>query len=534
LEEDREKRKKRRKGVIILVFVGFALGLGALAGWMGAGWARERPLPVPMTGDCITAGCHDAAGKEAKMYVTADEEEFQPGESLVAVADTSFELDFYFEGMVGEKDVAPVVEWLTAPEPYRSVGIELVVQPGWDVAVGTEAGPEGWSRAWQRGSSGGGEWRSTRWQPVEGAAGRYYLDFRNSSWRTYGDLPALAANHGNRTHGDLDGMAEKMGSDVTVGVPPETMPGQYEIVVIGVGHNDDGQRAHIARTIPVSVTPAKYMPPAPVLPDGQYIYTTLCSSCHDDTGGGKAKLLRRGVDRVEWVVNWGTGEMAPVRGLDEGEVEALVGYMQASADPIEYIVPRVPHQVEGRVCLRCHGADAIRPYPAGHKSFGQLQCVGCHQQSPDVIAGETPQVPHPGPGRICLDCHSTGGLVPVTRTHDGRGNDICLACHPVVAEMVDVAVPKAPHRVGPDKACSSCHGPGGSKPMPLDHEGREDRLCVACHEADQAIVAGIPLMPHTYEGREACLACHNPVAGWKPAPEDHRDRTQETCVVCHR
>jgi hypothetical protein len=70
--------------------------------------------------------------------------------------------------------------------------------------------------------------------------------------------------------------------------------------------------------------------------------------------------------------------------------------------------------------------------------------------------------------------------------------------------------------------------------MPVDHEGREDRLCVACHDADTAIVAGIPLMTHTYEGREACLACHSPIAGWKPAPEDHIDRTQETCVVCHR
>ena len=59
--EKREK-KKRRKGVIILVLLGLTLGLGGLTCWLGASAARERPIPEPMTGDCITAGCHDAAG----------------------------------------------------------------------------------------------------------------------------------------------------------------------------------------------------------------------------------------------------------------------------------------------------------------------------------------------------------------------------------------------------------------------------------------------------------------------------------------
>jgi hypothetical protein len=43
---------------------------------------------------------------------------------------------------------------------------------------------------------------------------------------------------------------------------------------------------------------------------------------------------------------------------------------------------------------------------------------------------------------------------------------------------------------------------------------------------------GIPAIPHTLEGRSACLACHGP-GKVKPVPADHAGRAESTCTGCH-
>jgi predicted CXXCH cytochrome family protein len=42
---------------------------------------------------------------------------------------------------------------------------------------------------------------------------------------------------------------------------------------------------------------------------------------------------------------------------------------------------------------------------------------------------------------------------------------------------------------------------------------------------------GPPLIPHTLEGRESCLSCHQ--IGGVPLPEDHEGRTEDLCLTCH-
>lgn len=46
--------------------------------------------------------------------------------------------------------------------------------------------------------------------------------------------------------------------------------------------------------------------------------------------------------------------------------------------------------------------------------------------------------------------------------------------------------------------------------------------------------AQIPSIPHTVEGRDACLACHGPGGGAPLRPANHEGRTNEMCRMCHR
>jgi hypothetical protein len=49
-------------------------------------------------------------------------------------------------------------------------------------------------------------------------------------------------------------------------------------------------------------------------------------------------------------------------------------------------------------------------------------------------------------------------------------------------------------------------------------------------EAEEEAPAPIP---HTLEGREDCLACHD-LEGMVPFPEDHEERKVSTCQACHQ
>jgi hypothetical protein len=39
---------------------------------------------------------------------------------------------------------------------------------------------------------------------------------------------------------------------------------------------------------------------------------------------------------------------------------------------------------------------------------------------------------------------------------------------------------------------------------------------------------------HDVEGREDCIACHDPTGETKPAPCNHTDYVNEQCVLCHK
>lgn len=47
-----------------------------------------------------------------------------------------------------------------------------------------------------------------------------------------------------------------------------------------------------------------------------------------------------------------------------------------------------------------------------------------------------------------------------------------------------------------------------------------------------AMADGVPAVPHTLEGRSACLMCHD-IGKAKPMPADHAGRGDATCTGCH-
>ena len=67
----------------------------------------------------------------------------------------------------------------------------------------------------------------------------------------------------------------------------------------------------------------------------------------------------------------------------------------------------------------------------------------------------------------------------------------------------------------------------------------ESGTCLFCHQQAEAEAAEAeteekrPRIPHTLDGRDDCLACHN-LEGIKPFPADHEGRELDKCQVCHK
>jgi hypothetical protein len=52
-------------------------------------------------------------------------------------------------------------------------------------------------------------------------------------------------------------------------------------------------------------------------------------------------------------------------------------------------------------------------------------------------------------------------------------------------------------------------------------------------EEEEEVAGEAPAIPHSLDGRENCLACHD-IGGMRPFPDDHVGRDNESCTVCHQ
>ncbi len=203
--------------------------------------------------------------------------------------------------------------------------------------------------------------------------------------------------------------------------------------------------------------------------------------------------------------------------------------------------PPVPHPVEGRDdCLLCHqaGVAGAPRVAADHVGRTNETCGQCHRPIGMEPAAVRP-IPHLIEGRDdCLACHESGvgGASQVPADHAGRTNETCGQCH-VVASTAPVAAPTIPHPLEGRGDCLVCHQQGvdGASRVPADHAERTSESCRQCHIAPDIAPAPVPPIPHSVEGQEACLTCHQAGIG-EPLeiPEDHVGRPNEVCQTCHQ
>jgi len=91
--------------------------------------------------------------------------------------------------------------------------------------------------------------------------------------------------------------------------------------------------------------------------------------------------------------------------------------------------------------------------------------------------------------------------------------------------------PTVPHTAEGLEDCLACHDADQALPFPEDHAGRENETCLACHKVD--VSESFPAVPHPTEGREDCLLCHA-TGAVKPFPPDHEGRESASCLACHQ
>jgi nitrate/TMAO reductase-like tetraheme cytochrome c subunit len=227
----------------------------------------------------------------------------------------------------------------------------------------------------------------------------------------------------------------------------------------------------------------------------RYQFDETCATCHDVSNPG-------GTDNTSFCSNSAchATEWKYV-GLDAPAIRALAAPppVPGNGEP-----EPVPHPIGARTdCTICHATDAVRPYPADHDSYEQALCTQCHQptlseEGGEPVAVSIPSIPHTLEGRRdrCLTCHGVDGFKPYPADHLGRTTETCLSCHKVATPEGDTA---------------GTEGATSTEPMSA---------------------ASPPPVPHTLEGRDDCLLCHN-LDGVKPFPADHEGRTADTCLSCH-
>ena len=91
--------------------------------------------------------------------------------------------------------------------------------------------------------------------------------------------------------------------------------------------------------------------------------------------------------------------------------------------------------------------------------------------------------------------------------------------------------PPVPHLTEGYEDCLACHAADQMAPFPEDHADRSNEMCVVCHEV--GAVESLPVIPHSLEDREDCLVCHD-IGQLVPFPPDHEGRVSEGCQVCHQ
>lgn len=535
-----------RRGVILFAMLLLALLLAAayLGYSVYGGYLRVSAGPfVHPTSSCSASNCHSAPSKNGKLYVAVDGVELSGDAVVEKDAGEFFEIDFHFTGVRGD------------PRRFSGVGVavEVPADPTWRVSMGSLRRPgewsadnadesKVWSPTWDR-SANGRSGDAIRWQISSDKPNVYYLDFSGSK-RAVPKYSVSANDLGKDSEADVDGLADRMGVDAIVSIPGEAKPGSYNVVVMAVGHDADGRRVNLSRTIAVKVSES--LPFSLAVERGRQIYTSVCVACHGLKGNkvGGVELYSKAL--FERWNTLGLGRLIlegrrgmPGQGKEKGgslgpqDARAVVFYLQAisgapsstsltageSYGPISASLTPGPSVVTETVGVSSEGGGSTSP-PSS--SPGSRAAPG----SPSTSVNKPPSRPVPGVPhetailKECLTCHGPGGLKPVPETHERRTEENCLDCHK--SALPQAGTPKVAHKLERREWCQACHLiSAGPRPLPLSHRTRTEESCLICH-------TGPPTAKHAVsETQTDCRNCHTRL------PKNHEKRKDDSCASCH-
>ena len=265
---------------------------------------------------------------------------------------------------------------------------------------------------------------------------------------------------------------------------------------------------------------------------GSELFSKVCSPCHGTRGDripaaplNSPQFLSRFDDSyLALVFSRGKGTM-PAFGMDregplgEEEIRAVVSHLRTSAGqtPSPALATLSVGSAErgrelfAKNCLICHpqpGAmgDQVTPEKARQMvstlTDEQIASLIQYIKSQIAVAAATHtarpspteiKAPQPVPHRSkewqsrCLECHDRSAIAPMPVNHAGRTNALCLLCH-----EPGQPAPTVSHAIqDKDRACLTCHGKEGKRPVPTTHEGRKETICLTCHQQGDGTKVGI-------------------------------------------
>lgn len=133
-------------------------------------------------------------------------------------------------------------------------------------------------------------------------------------------------------------------------------------------------------------------------------------------------------------------------------------------------------------CGGCHPSVKEEWLQSSHKT---VACEVCHGPGSTYVETGIP-IPVNDTINLCLTCHAQSAAKPETFPQPSieamSSGLACIQCHnPMHPDVGNT--PQIPHRYWyfPEISCLACHGSQGASPAPANHLQRPDETCIRCH-----------------------------------------------------
>jgi nitrate reductase (cytochrome), electron transfer subunit len=218
-------------------------------------------------------------------------------------------------------------------------------------------------------------------------------------------------------------------------------------------------------------------------------------------------------------IAWLGSSLVPVDGAMATDMEAILS------------PPGAPIAAEADV-FRTRPGDLAADPGVDRRAEAHERTLAMHRRL-RAFPGAPPRIPHgltpeEFRGGHCNTCHERGGYVerfasyaPVT-PHPEMGQ--CLQCHVPDYDLVGLPLPDG----RPDAVCYQCHILDAERPLFDDLDWPEPTWPQA---GRAALLGAPPAVPHSFQLRENCLACHMGAGAVEEIRTTHPERAN--CRQCH-